>query len=69
MFESVYLSSRIVVMAARPGRVVADIPIEAPYPRTEAFRTSEPYNHYCRIVSAALKTAMGEAALGESGHV
>ncbi|HWK44583.1 MAG TPA: ABC transporter ATP-binding protein [Stellaceae bacterium] len=61
VFESVYLSSRIVVMAARPGRVVADIPIDAPYPRDEAFRTSETYNQYCRIVSAALKQAMGEA--------
>jgi len=61
VFESVYLSSRIVVMAARPGRVVADIPIDAPYPRDEAFRTSETYNQYCRVVSAALKQAMGEA--------
>jgi NitT/TauT family transport system ATP-binding protein len=61
VFESVFLSSRIVVMAARPGRVVADIPIDAPYPRTEAFRTSETYNQYCRIVSAALHRAMGEA--------
>ena len=58
VFESVFLSSRILVMAARPGRVVADIPIPAPYPRDDAFRTSETYNHYCRIVSAALKEAM-----------
>ena len=60
VFESVFLSTRIVVMAPRPGRVVADIPIDAPFPRTEAFRTSPEYNHYCRIVSAALKEAMGD---------
>jgi NitT/TauT family transport system ATP-binding protein len=65
VFESVFLSSRILVMAARPGRVVADIAIDAPYPRDEDFRTSETYSHYCRIVSAALKQAMathGEGA-------
>jgi NitT/TauT family transport system ATP-binding protein len=61
VFESVFLSSRIVVMAARPGRVVADIPIDAEYPRTEAFRTSPQYNHYCRVVSAELHRAMGES--------
>ena len=62
VFESVFLSSRILVMAARPGRVVADIPIDAPYPRDDAFRTSETYNHYCRIVSAALREAMAAHA-------
>jgi NitT/TauT family transport system ATP-binding protein len=62
VYESVYLSSRIVVMAARPGRVVADIPIDAPYPRDDSFRTSDAYNRYCRVVSAALKTAMAEGS-------
>jgi NitT/TauT family transport system ATP-binding protein len=60
VYESVYLSNRIVVMAARPGRVIADIPIEAPYPRDEDYRTSEQYNQYCRQVSAQLHTAMGD---------
>ncbi len=30
VYESVYLSTRIVVMAARPGRVVAEIQVDAP---------------------------------------
>jgi NitT/TauT family transport system ATP-binding protein len=60
VFESVYLSNRIVVMAAGPGRIAADLPIEAPYPRDEAFRTSALYADACRAVSAALKRAMGE---------
>ncbi len=60
VYESVYLSSRILVMAPRPGRTVADIDIAAPYPRGEPFRTSEPYNVYCRAVSAELHRAMGE---------
>jgi NitT/TauT family transport system ATP-binding protein len=45
-------------MAARPGRVVADIPIEAPYPRSEEFRTSPLYNDYCREVATRLREAM-----------
>jgi NitT/TauT family transport system ATP-binding protein len=61
VFESVYLSQRIVVMAARPGRVYAEIPVDAPYPRTEEFRVSAPYNEFCRLTSAALHGAM-EAA-------
>jgi NitT/TauT family transport system ATP-binding protein len=60
VYESVYLSQRIVVMAARPGRVVADIPVDAPYPRDEAYRTSEPYNRACCLVSAELHRAMGD---------
>ena len=60
VFESVYLSRRIVVMAARPGRVVQDIEVNAPFPRDEVFRTSAGYAAHCREVSEALHTAMGE---------
>jgi NitT/TauT family transport system ATP-binding protein len=60
VFESVYLSRRIVVMAARPGRVVADLPVDAPYPRDEVFRTSAEYAAQTRLVSEALHKAMGE---------
>ena len=59
VFESVYLSQRIVVMAARPGRVMADLPVEAAYPRDELFRTSSDYAHLCRVVSGKLKEAIG----------
>ena len=59
VFESAYLSNRIVVMAARPGRVVADIDIDAPYPRRgDDFRNSSEYNAYCSQTSAALHAAM-----------
>jgi NitT/TauT family transport system ATP-binding protein len=58
VFESVYLSNRIVVLSARPGRISDDLLIDAPYPRGDAFRTSTPYNDFCRLVSAALGRAM-----------
>ena len=58
VYESVYLASRIAVIAARPGRVLAELEIDAPYPRSEAFRTSEPYNACCRA-------GLGQAARGD----
>jgi NitT/TauT family transport system ATP-binding protein len=58
VFESVFLSNRIVVMTPRPGRVFAEIAIDAPYPRDESFRTSPEYAGFCRQVSAALADAM-----------
>jgi NitT/TauT family transport system ATP-binding protein len=61
VFESVYLSERIVVMAARPGRVFRDMTVDAPYPREEEFRTSAVYSENCRRVSEALHEAMGGA--------
>jgi NitT/TauT family transport system ATP-binding protein len=63
VFESVYLSSRIVVMAARPGRVVTELAIDAPYPRDQKFRTSADYAALARRTSDALAQAM--AAGGE----
>ncbi len=62
VFESVYLSQRIVVMTPRPGRVFADIAIPASYPRDERFRTSADFAGYCRTVSEALGKAMGGAS-------
>ena len=62
VFESVFLSDRIVVMAARPGRVIRELVVDEPYPRNEAFRTSPEYASHCRATSEALHHAMGEAA-------
>ena len=58
VFESVYLSQRIVVMAARPGRVMADLRSEAPYPRDALFRTSAEYAHLCRVATGTLREAI-----------
>jgi len=58
VFESVFLSNRIVVMAARPGRVFREIAVDAPHPRDEAFRTSTGYAALCREASAVLGEAI-----------
>jgi NitT/TauT family transport system ATP-binding protein len=60
VFESVYLSTRIAVLCARPGRVVAEIAIDAPSTRDRDFRTSSTYAHYCAQASRALQHAMDE---------
>jgi NitT/TauT family transport system ATP-binding protein len=62
VFESVFLSDRVLVMAARPGRVIRELTIAAPYPRDMVFRTSPDYAAACREASDALVEAMGEAA-------
>jgi NitT/TauT family transport system ATP-binding protein len=62
VFESVFLSSRILVMTKRPGRIFTEIAIDEPYPRQESFRTSANYAAYCRKVSDALHEAMAAEA-------
>ncbi len=54
VFESVYLSQRVIVMSERPGRINAEFPIDTPEPRVEDFRMSAGYAAYCREVSKAL---------------
>jgi NitT/TauT family transport system ATP-binding protein len=58
VFESVYLSQRIVVMAARPGRIITDFDVAADYPRDGLFRTSAEYGRICRVASEALARAI-----------
>jgi NitT/TauT family transport system ATP-binding protein len=55
--EAVFLSERVLVMSARPGRIVAEVAIDEPYPRTAAFRTSATFVDACRRLSEALELA------------
>jgi NitT/TauT family transport system ATP-binding protein len=54
VFESVYLSQRVIVMTSRPGRISSEFRIDTPEPRVEDFRMSAAYAGYCREVSKAL---------------
>jgi NitT/TauT family transport system ATP-binding protein len=62
VFESVYLSQRVIVMTSRPGRIDAEFRITAPEPRGEEFRTSSEYAAFCREVSKALAPSYAEPA-------
>ncbi len=57
IYEAVFLSTRVVVMAARPGRVVADIAIAGPAERDDDWRVSAPFLNYCRQLSELLTAA------------
>jgi len=55
--EAVFLSQRVLVMAARPGRVVAEVVIAQPYPRHADFRDAPAFAEACRALGAALAAA------------
>jgi len=57
VFESVFLSNRIVVMRPRPGRIVGEVAVDLPYPREDALRTAPEYSERCREVSRRLAEA------------
>ena len=57
IYEAVFLSTRIVVMAANPGRVFATFEVDAPFPRDERFRDSDRFARLCRELSALLTEA------------
>lgn len=59
VYESVYLSNRIVVMAPRPGRVVRELRIGEPYPRSAGdFQVSSRYNEHVKVVQRVLHATM-----------
>jgi NitT/TauT family transport system ATP-binding protein len=66
VFESVYLSQRVLVMSPRPGRVVEEIAIDLPA-RTADARTSPRYIELCRRVSQSLQRATA-GAVTSSAH-
>jgi len=62
VYEAVFLSQRVLVMSSRPGRIVAEVAIDAPYPRDAAFRSSPAFVQACSTLSQALAAAQTEPA-------
>ena len=60
--EAVYLSQRVVVMAARPGRIVDEVLIDEPYPRGPDFRVSTRFSHCAKRLQDSLLAASGAGA-------
>jgi NitT/TauT family transport system ATP-binding protein len=54
--EAVFLSTRVVVMSARPGRVIADVPVPFEYPRVPQLRYTPEYAALCGEVSSHLRS-------------
>jgi NitT/TauT family transport system ATP-binding protein len=66
IYEAVYLSTRVVVMAARPGRIVDQVKIDEPYPRGHDFRVSSQFAHYAKHLQESLLRASLQMPIEES---
>ena len=68
IYESVYLSQRVMVLSHGPGQLIGDVKVDAPYPRGQAFRESTHYFDACRAVSAAMRAgSRDQLPLGQEG--
>ena len=61
LYEAVFLSTRVVVLSARPGRVVGEVAIDEPFPRDESFRVSARAAAHCKSLADLLAAASGAA--------
>jgi NitT/TauT family transport system ATP-binding protein len=61
--EAVFLSKRVVMMAARPGRVIEEVAIDEPHPRTPDFMVSPQFSRYAKRLQDSLLRASAEAEL------
>ncbi len=59
--EAVFLSNRVVMMAARPGRIIEELRIEEAYPRKPDFMVSPSFSRYARRLQDGLLRASDEA--------
>ena len=59
--EAVFLSTRVALMAAHPGRVVDAWSVDEPYPRGDTFRLSASFAAYAQRLSAGVAQAGSEA--------
>jgi NitT/TauT family transport system ATP-binding protein len=58
VYEAAYLSTRVVVLSARPGRVVGEVGVAAPVPRGAGWRAAPDYVQTCEAVAALLARAV-----------
>lgn len=59
--EAVFLSTRVLILAAHPGRIVHDLPIDLPFPRTAETRLGPEYHQLVGQASRALRSAQRRA--------
>ena len=64
--EAVFLSNRVVMMAARPGRVVEEVRIDEPYPRSADFMVTPQFSRYAKRLQDSLLRASRDS-LEEEG--
>jgi NitT/TauT family transport system ATP-binding protein len=63
--EAVFLSQRVVMMAARPGRITDELVIDEPYPRTREFLVTPRFAAYAKQLQDSLHKVSGGGDLVE----
>jgi NitT/TauT family transport system ATP-binding protein len=61
--EAVFMSTRVVVLSGRPGRVLGDFPVRFAYPRPPRLRFEDEFAHLAGKVSACLRAGSRPADL------
>lgn len=61
IYEAVFLSTRVLVMSRRPGRIIGEVPIDEAHPRGDEFRMSERFAAHCRSLSELLAAGSEES--------
>lgn len=61
--EAVMLSDRVLVMSARPGRIVEDVAIDLPHPRSESMVSDSRYQGYVSHIRSLILASSGEASV------
>lgn len=62
VYESTYLSSRVIAMTPRPGRIAADVVLPSPMGRDAGYRLTPEFATNAGKISAVLRDVMGRAA-------
>ena len=63
IYEAVFLSTRVIVMTAHPGRIFGEVAVEEPYPRTSSYRVSERFSASCGELFRKLSQASAASAV------
>jgi len=63
IYEAVFLSTRVIVMSAHPGRIFGEMAVDEPYPRTSSYRVSERFSASCGELFQKLSQASAASAV------
>jgi NitT/TauT family transport system ATP-binding protein len=67
--EAVYLSTRVLVMSARPGRIITEFAVPFEYPRTQDLRFTPEFAKITGQVNVALKDAYASSSSAANNGV
>jgi NitT/TauT family transport system ATP-binding protein len=66
VIEATFLATRVLVMSERPGRILADLPVPFPYPRSPELRYDPAFAQLTGTIGAALRSGPGRSGPGGS---